>query len=851
MEYQDTWLWQRAFVQPRTDATKSEQQYFQERYFSMREKAVALVGRIQTDMPNMTVHDASHLDSLWEMGSILARDRVDLNPPEAFVYGGAILLHDAAMTVAAYPNGLEGLKETLAWKDSYARIAMNAQDALGESPNDKLIEDLATAEALRIMHAPQAEKLPSMSWKSSSGGDELLIDDTEVRNFYGPKIGQLAHSHWWPISRVEDDLANDLGPLGGRTGNRIDLTKIACLLRTSDAMHIDRRRAPAFLRKLLNPRGISEQHWAFQERMAVPFIDEEALVYTAAPPFELSVADAWWLAYDTLLLIDKELRGVDHLLQKRSTGRLNANRVRGIDGPSELAKLVETAGWVPVDSTVRVSDVPKIVSTLGGRKLYGDQPSAALRELIQNASDAVSVRRKLQKRSQTWGQVTISLERRGAETWLVVEDNGVGMSPNVLTGPLIDFGNSFWRSPLAAQEFPGIQASGLSVRGKFGIGFFSIFMLGKRVTVTSRRYDKASDSARTLEFQHGLGSRPVLYETNPSDYPMDGGTRVSVCLDKEPTLPAGLLHPDRYGSATPLLYLAASIAPNLDVELVVKEGASEESVVRPKDWLTLGESQFFARLSALALNEKDSKGDDHSRLRILSRDGQIYGRAMIETARSGSGARGCITVGGLRARNIGYICGVLAGREVTAARNDALALVPPDVLSDWATQQANLITQARISDDGKARGAQTVLTCGGAIGDLPIARLNGDWLSTSDLIELLSSREQLDVYFGEVEYDSDSDEVHPKEFENSFEEDPLVLFVPTDYAGYSRMSISGYFSEVRQIEAPSNLEDLVRSLIGQAWDPWRSDEDVSVGSVNGSEIIRGVVRYEKDTDGAT
>lgn len=388
----------------------------------MREKAAALVGRIQTDMPTMTVHDVSHLDSLWEMGSILARDKVDLNPPEAFVFGGAILLHDAAMTVAAYPNGLAGLKETLAWRDSYARITMSAQEASGDSPSDKLVEDLATAEALRIMHAPQAEKLPSMSWKSSAGIDEFLIDDPEVRNFYGPKIGQLAHSHWWPIARVEDDLANDLGPLGGRTGNRIDLTKIACLLRVSDAMHIDRRRAPAFVRKLLNPQDLSAQHWAFQERMAVPFVDDEVLVYTAAPPFDLGLADAWWLAYDALVQVDKELRSVDHLLQKRSTGRLNANRVRGIDGPRELAKFVETVGWVPVDSTVRVSDVPKIVSTLGGRKLYGNEPSAALRELIQNASDAVSVRRKLQQRSQTWGQVTISLEKRGSETWLVVED---------------------------------------------------------------------------------------------------------------------------------------------------------------------------------------------------------------------------------------------------------------------------------------------------------------------------------------------------------------------------------------------------------------------------------------------
>jgi hypothetical protein len=33
-----------------------------------------------------------------------------LNPPEAFVFSGAALLHDAAMTFAAYPGGLADLK---------------------------------------------------------------------------------------------------------------------------------------------------------------------------------------------------------------------------------------------------------------------------------------------------------------------------------------------------------------------------------------------------------------------------------------------------------------------------------------------------------------------------------------------------------------------------------------------------------------------------------------------------------------------------------------------------------------------------------------------------------------------
>jgi Histidine kinase-, DNA gyrase B-, and HSP90-like ATPase len=276
-------------------------------------------------------------------------------------------------------------------------------------------------------------------------------------------------------------------------GNRIDLIKIAFLLRVADAMHLDRRRAPEFLRKLLNPQGVSEQHWAFQARMAVPYVEREALVYSAAPAFSRDVAEAWWLAYDALTVVDEELRAADDLLQKRGNIRLTANRVKGISSPREFSSIVETTGWVPVESTVRVSDVPKIVSTLGGAKLYGEDPTAAIREIIQNAADAIEARRRLEDRSSDWGLITIGLKEENDTTWLEIEDNGVGMPSQVLTGPLIDFGNSFRRSPLAAEVFPGIQASGMSPRGKYGIGFFSVFMLGSRVRVSSRQYDKSSD----------------------------------------------------------------------------------------------------------------------------------------------------------------------------------------------------------------------------------------------------------------------------------------------------------------------------------------------------------------------
>lgn len=851
MGFGTSWLWQTAFASPRTDAPESEQQFFRERLLSLREKAASLVSRITADMPDMTIHDVTHLDALWEMASIVCKGNIDLNPPEAFVFGGAVLLHDAGMTLAAYPGGLESLKGHVTWKDSYARLVARAIDQGLSDENQKEIGDLATAEALRRLHAMQAEKLPVLSWTGKNGETEWLIDDPTVRNFYGPKIGQVAHSHWWDVGKIEDELSVDLGPLGGKTGNKIDVLKIACLLRVADAMHMDRQRAPSFMGKLLNPKGVSEAHWAFQERMAAPYVEKESLVYSAAPAFGLEVAEAWWLAHDAVAAVDKELREVDYLLNKRGSGRLLANHVKGISNPKELSQYIETMGWVPVNSAVRVSDVPRIIETLGGSKLYGDDPTAPLRELIQNASDAVDARRKLQNRPPEWGEIKIKIDQRDDGDWLIIEDTGIGMSENVMTGPLIDFGNSFWRSSFASEEFPGIQAAGISATGRYGIGFFSVFMLGKRVRVTSRRFDKASDSVRTLEFLNGLHSRPILYVPPASASPVDGGTRVEVLLKHAPSKQGGLLSTGSE-SFTQLGARVASTAPSLSVQILVETEDKYEPVVRANDWQALAESSFIARLAGTNPKNPESGVDKKGRMRVLTDDaGNIFGRAMIETSRFGSNNTGCITVGGLRATKIDIIRGVLIGRENTASRNDASPLASPAVAATWATDQANLISAAALTGEDKARGAQVVLRFGGDIGELPIIQTGGHWMNAHEFSVGLKSLDTIHVYDrGTVEYDEDKDDVHPRDFSSNFEPENSICFVPNDMPGYYWPNTQKLLGNFVKEGAPKGLFDVIENIIRQEFGPGVTEYqlEMTVGEVNGDEITRPVWVYDRSDE---
>jgi hypothetical protein len=307
--YKQARIWRNAFLDQRADAAAEEQTFFRVAFEEMRERVEPVVARILRDMPGYTVHDITHLDALWETASLVVDNNFDLNPAEAFVFGGSVLLHDAAMTLAAYPAGMPELQSTTEWKDV---VALRTQSG-GKSDGAPVPPEIVT-EVLRVLHAPKAAELAQQGWNvtgpdgSPTGQMTHLIERSDLRNFYGPTIGLIAHSHWWPISKIEQEFNRQLGAMPPKTMHTVDLLKVAGLLRVADAIHLDRRRAPPFVRALDRPTGLSGLHWDFQARLAFPHIQGDAVVFTAGEACPADGADGWWLAYDALSLADRTPR---------------------------------------------------------------------------------------------------------------------------------------------------------------------------------------------------------------------------------------------------------------------------------------------------------------------------------------------------------------------------------------------------------------------------------------------------------------------------------------------------------------------------------------------------------------
>lgn len=217
-------------------------------YLQARENAAYLANEIARDMPHLTVHDQTHLDALWEMADIIVPSSFTLNPADTYVLGCAILIHDLGLAVAAYPGGRQELQRDAHWQDV---LVTTMKARIGRQPTASELSRPTSAdvvnterELLRLRHAERAEMLAVQAWGDGETAT-YLIDDHELRTTYGPLIGRVAHSHWWPTERLGLEFDSRLGaPSWCPRTWIVEPLLLACLLRCADAAHLDARRAP-------------------------------------------------------------------------------------------------------------------------------------------------------------------------------------------------------------------------------------------------------------------------------------------------------------------------------------------------------------------------------------------------------------------------------------------------------------------------------------------------------------------------------------------------------------------------------------------------------------------------------
>lgn len=836
-------LWKRTLAdQP--DNFNPQREILRQAFLSFRERTAQLVGEISQILPGLTVHDITHLDALWRVADEIAGPDYPLNPAEAFVLGGAFLLHDAAHVLMAYDDGISGIKRTIEWKDLVAQCFENTEPLTGSAQ-----EQLALFQVLRHLHAKQARQLAKQSWAIPGTSERVhLLEKFESREYYGDLIGEIAESHHWPAHRVADTFENRhlnapsfLQPAEWS----VDALKVAFLLRTADAAHIDGQRAPWFLFALRRPEGISQLHWKFQAKMGLPMrTGRNEIRLSFGSNFGAKDRQAWWLAYDTACMIDQELRDAQTLL--RDTGRtpFTTTSVEHITSPEIFASNVRTEGWEPVNVAPKIGDIPKVIASLGGVQLYGNRPELALREVIQNAADAVRALRALGGIGPEEGEIGVALERDGDVTWLHVTDTGIGMSRYVLTEVLLDFGNSLWCNETLRTELPGLASHGFKAVGRFGIGFFSVFMLGRKVIVTTRRFSRTSNDSSdqwVLEFNEGLDERPALRRPSRHEFLKRPGTRISVALDKNALIqiqkssqhqsPLDQISYEFSSifsktvqqdideiTAKSFLCIVPRLCPTLDVKVQFKiDAKAPEILVKPYDWKAMESGNLLHRLYPSRL----SKPKKQELIDLLNDSGCLLGRITYDRY-----VDAVITYGGLRSGRLPNLAGVVLGHNnLDLVRNESYPLAAREDWQRWAkswldkNDNPNVYELADMHPFFPER-------------DLPVYVIGDISLNEAQLAEKLKHLSEVRIC-AEIDHE-DCDDVSKDSFDRNLKLSSNILFLPyTD----SKLAKALSFQPINYID---RLQKILRRIWGNFEEDW--EEDV-VGNVNGTEIFREVTCY--------
>lgn len=156
--------------------------------------------------------------------------------------------------------------------------------------------------------------------------------------------------------------------------------------------------------------------------------------------------------------------------------------------------------------------------------LYSN-PDIFLRELISNASDAID---KLQFKAQTDpdilegdGEFKIKLKPDGIAQTLEISDNGIGMTREEIIeniGTIAKSGTAAFLEAIEAAK--SSEALAPELIGQFGVGFYSAFIVAKKVTLITRaageetatKWESFGDGSYTLEetTREGRGTTIIL-----------------------------------------------------------------------------------------------------------------------------------------------------------------------------------------------------------------------------------------------------------------------------------------------------------------------------------------------------
>lgn len=467
--------------------------------------------------PEYTNHGILHINRVLEIADLLIPDDTFslLSTRDISILVVSIYIHDLAMFIEKdglidILFGAKALNKTnhldnLTWVDEWGayieRIRRYSGSKLkkiyGDSepviiPNSDM-KDLTNKDVLtygdflrqhhhRLAHEIAVDGFPGSKNTILLGGFESDFGKPLIN-----LIGLVARSHGMSMRQTSDYIATfggeDHYPLG------VPVYYLMCIIRLADYLDAGCDRASHVIDNMQEKiSSISKEEWSWNQIINYDnykWNGDIATVNIHATPESSSQfvkVESWLKSVQNELdlcwaVLGEFYRNKYGLTIRRITSNLFKSASR-----HEFEKL-----FLP--QSVAISANPDIVKLMIA-PLYGNNPSFGVRELIQNAVDACNERDFIEKQKKEDYKAIINVSIDKDNRLFVIEDNGTGMSADVIANYFLVAGSSYRRSDAWLKSFADSEDESLVKRsGRFGVGFLATYLLGEKVTVTTRHID--------------------------------------------------------------------------------------------------------------------------------------------------------------------------------------------------------------------------------------------------------------------------------------------------------------------------------------------------------------------------
>ena len=459
---------------------------------------------IRDTFPLYTLHDEVHICNVLNLMAELLGDEIEkLNRDEAAMLILSACCHDIGM--------------------SYSK-----------EEKEELFEDRPRIE--RYLNANHSEYIKAYQ---HGGENPVLTDDMKqnyLRSIHHERVQELLNKKEWPwildgmvdrddlirVCRSHGEGSASLSNL--EKSHRIDLRFCAILLRLADILDFDTSRAPDALYEYSEMTGqrsssglFSKEEW--DKHMSSHGFDFKSVKNRAYPyPLEYN-------AVCRDMQVEQKVNGylnwVDQELEdcRRELRRFNG-KWQDFILPDKIKRGIKAAGYVSGQYRLTL-DQDQVLTLFTGENLYND-PAVFVRELIQNAIDAVRTRKQTDRNLPAdWqGQINITSWRdEEGRHWFRIEDNGIGMTESIIRNYFLKIGCSYYNS----DEFTQMKMScgadpDYMPISRFGIGILSCFMGDRQnnlMEVSTKRFEQDNNCTPALRMSmHGING--YFYLTDQS-----------------------------------------------------------------------------------------------------------------------------------------------------------------------------------------------------------------------------------------------------------------------------------------------------------------------------------------------